>query len=187
MHPSKFGVSQSVTRKEDDALIRGRGCYVADVAPAGVLHAVVARSPHAHARFRVTDIAVARRLPGVHLVLTAPDIPALGGLPCVGIPEGVKVDAPPYPVLARDVVRHVGDAIAFVVAGTIEQAKDATEAMSIEWEPLPHVVGALNALERGAPSVWPGRTGNIAFETAIGDQRATADAFAAASIQRIRE
>jgi CO/xanthine dehydrogenase Mo-binding subunit len=60
MHPSKFGVSQSVTRKEDDALIRGRGRYVADVAPAGVLHAVVLRSPHAHARFRITDIAVAR-------------------------------------------------------------------------------------------------------------------------------
>jgi carbon-monoxide dehydrogenase large subunit len=106
MHPSKFGVSQSVTRKEDDALIRGHGRYVADVAPSGALHAVVLRSPHAHARFAVTDIAVARGLPGVHLVLTAPDIAALGPLPCVAIPEGVTVDAPPYPVLARDVVRQ---------------------------------------------------------------------------------
>ena len=88
MHRSKFGVSQSVTRKEDDALIRGHGRYVADIAPGGALHAVVLRTPHAHARFRVTDIAVARGLPGVHLVLTAPDIAELGGLPCVAIPEG---------------------------------------------------------------------------------------------------
>jgi aerobic carbon-monoxide dehydrogenase large subunit len=180
MHPSKFGVSQSVTRKEDDALIRGRGRYVADVAPAGALHAVVVRSPHAHARFRITDIAVARGLPGVHLVLTAPDIAELGGLPCVAIPEGVKVDAPPYPVLARDVVRHVGDAVAFIVADTVEQAKDAAEAISIDWEALPHVIGALDALKPGAPPVWPGRAGNAAFEMTLGDQRATADAFAAA-------
>ena len=112
MHPSKFGVSQSLTRKEDDALIRGRGRYVADVAPDGALHAAVVRSPHAHARFRITDSAVARGLPGVHLILTAPDIAALGGLPCVGIPEGVKVDAPPYPVLARDVGPPRRDAVA---------------------------------------------------------------------------
>jgi aerobic carbon-monoxide dehydrogenase large subunit len=137
MHPSKFGVSQSVTRKEDDALIRDRGRYVADVTPAGVLHAVVVRSPHAHARIRITDIAVARGLPGVHLVLTAPDLVELGGLPCVAIPEGVKVDAPPYPVLARDVVRHVGDAVAFIVADTIEQAKDAAETISIDWTRCP--------------------------------------------------
>ena len=70
----------------------------------GALCAVVVRSPHAHARFRIADIAVARGgLPGVRLVLTAPGIAELGGLPCVAIPEGVKVDAPPYPVLARDV------------------------------------------------------------------------------------
>jgi carbon-monoxide dehydrogenase large subunit len=121
MHPSKFGTSQSVTRKEDDALIRGRGRYVGDVAPAGALHAVVVRSPHAHARFRITDISVVRGLPGVHLILTAHDIAALGGLPCVGIPKGVKVDAPPYPVLVLDVVRHVGDAVASSTALPTDQ------------------------------------------------------------------
>jgi aerobic carbon-monoxide dehydrogenase large subunit len=181
MHPSKFGISQSVTRKEDDALIRGHGRYVADVAPSGALHAVVLRSPHAHARFAITDIAVAHGLPGVHLVLTAPDIAALGGLPCVAIPEGVKVDAPPYPVLARDLVRHVGDAIAFIVADTIEQAKDAAEAIKIDWQPLPHVVGALDAVKPGAPPVWPGHAGNVAFKMTLGEERATADAFASAA------
>ena len=89
MHQPKFGVSQSVTRKEDDALIRGHGRYVADVAPPGALHAVMLRSPHAHARFAVTDIAV-RALPGVRLVLTAPDIATLGPLPCVAIPEASR-------------------------------------------------------------------------------------------------
>jgi carbon-monoxide dehydrogenase large subunit len=141
----------------------------------------VLRSPHAHARFAVTDIAVARGLPGVRLVLTAPDIAALGGLPCVAVPEGVTVDAPPYPVLARDVVRHVGDAVAFIVADTVEQGKDAAEAISIDWTPLPHVISAPAALAPGAPLVWPERAGNAAFETTLGEPGATADAFAAAA------
>jgi Aldehyde oxidase and xanthine dehydrogenase, a/b hammerhead domain len=132
MHAPKFGISQSVTRKEDDALLRGRGRYVADVAPAGALHAAVLRSPHAHARFTITDTAVARGLSGVHLVLTASDLAAVGEMPCGAIPEGVTVDVPPYPVLARDVVRHVGDAVAFVVADTVEQARDAAEAITID-------------------------------------------------------
>src|SRR5262249_44578967 len=125
MTPSKFGFSQGLTRKEDDALIRGNGRYVADVLPAKTLHAVVLRSPHAHARFRITDVEAARAMKGVHLVLIAPDVAELGDFPCVGIPEGVTVSAPPYQVLARDEVRHVGDALAFVVADTIAQAKDA--------------------------------------------------------------
>jgi aerobic carbon-monoxide dehydrogenase large subunit len=180
MHARKFGVSQSVTRKEDDELLRGRGRYVADVAPAGALHAVVLRSPHAHARFTITDMAMARGLPGVHLVLTAADLAALGDMPCAAVPEGVTVDVPPYPVLARDVVRHVGDAVAFVVADTIEQARDAAEAILIDWTPLPHVIGARAALAPGAPSVWPGRS-NAAFTMTLGDEGATADAFAKAA------
>ena len=67
---------------------------------------------------------------------------------------------PHYPILARDVVRHVGDAIAFVVADTLEQAKDAAEAIAVDWQPLPHVIGAIAALKQGAPQVWPDRPGN---------------------------
>src|SRR5438093_7660446 len=85
MRPTKFGVSQGLTRKEDDVLIRGNGRYVADVAPAGALHAVLLRSPHAHARFRITDITGARSASGVHLVLTSADVADLGDLPCVAI------------------------------------------------------------------------------------------------------
>src|SRR5262249_59672938 len=79
--PMKFGVGQSVLRKEDDPLLRGRGRYVADHAPAGLLHAVVLRSPHAHARFRISDMAKARALPGVVLILTGADVAGPGPPP----------------------------------------------------------------------------------------------------------
>jgi carbon-monoxide dehydrogenase large subunit len=181
MIPSKFGSSQGLTRKEDDALIRGAGHYVADFLPARTLHAVVLRSPHAHARLRITDAEAARAMSGVHLVLTGPDVADLGGLPCVAIPEGVSVSAPPYPILAGDEVRHVGDAVAFVVAETVAQAKDAAEAIAIEWEALPHVVSAVEALKPGAPQVWPTHAGNVAFEDKLGDDAATAQALASAA------
>jgi carbon-monoxide dehydrogenase large subunit len=181
MRPSKFGVSQGLTRKEDDALIRGNGRYVADIAPAGTLHAVLLRSPHAHARFRIADIAAARAVKGVHLVLTAPDVADLGDLPCVAIPEGVTVNAPPYPILAGDEVRHVGDAVAFVVADTVAQAKDAAEAIAVDWEPLPHVVSAVDALKPGACRVWSTHDRNVAFKQTLGDEGGTAEALATAA------
>src|SRR5260370_39739283 len=155
MRPTKFGVSQGLTRKEDDALIRGNGRYVADVAPAAVLHAVLLRSPHAHARFRITDIAAARSASGVHLVLTSADVADLGALPCVAIPEGLTVSAPPYPILASDEVRHVGDAVAFVVADTVAQAKDAADAIFVELQPLPHGVSAVEAPKPASPALVP--------------------------------
>ena len=177
----KFGFGQPITRKEDDALLRGQGHYVADFGPPGTLHAVVVRSPHAHARFRIHDIDRVRAMPGVRLVLTGDDTADLGPLPTPGVLEGVDIPVPFYPVLVRDEVRHVGDSIAFVVADTLEQAKDAAEAISVDWQPLPHVVGALAALGPGAPLVWPDRPGNLAFETAVGDERATREAFAQAA------
>ena len=157
----KFGISQSITRKEDAPLLRGAGRYVADVTPPGTLHAVVLRSPHAHARFRITDTAKARALPGVRLVLTAqdPDVAALGPMPCVAMPPDLTVEAPPYPVLARDEVMHVGDAVAFVVADTLEQAKDAAEAIAVAYEPLPHVVDAVAALGAGRAAGVAGQAG----------------------------
>src|SRR5215813_11487575 len=179
MPASKFGTGQPVTRKEDDALLRGAGHYVADHAPPSVLHAVVLRSPHAHARFRITDVAKARAVPGVALVLTGADTAALGTLPCQGEVPGCKIEAPPYAILAPDEVRHVGDAVAFVVANTIERARDAAEAIAIDWEPLPAVIGATRALASDAPKVWP--NGNLVFETTIGDSEATAGAFANAA------
>jgi len=177
----KFGFGQALRRKEDEALLRGRGRYVADVSPEGVLHAAVLRSPHAHARFAFHDLDRVRAMPGVRLVLTAADVGELGPMPCHGLLEGVDIPVPLYPVLARAEVRHVGDAIAFVVADTPEAARDAVETIAVDWAPLPHVVGAMAALEPGAPQVWPDRPGNLAFEAGAGDAAATRDAFARAA------
>jgi carbon-monoxide dehydrogenase large subunit len=183
MPPTKFGFGGALTRKEDDALIRGAGHYVADHAPDRALHAVLLRSPHAHARFRIADVAEATAMPGVALVLTGKDTAGLGDLPCQGEIPDTEVTVPPYPILAHEEVRHVGDAVAFVVAHTSEQARDAAEAIAIEWDALPHVIGAAAALEQDAPLVWPttiAMHGNLAFETELGDAKATARAFATA-------
>jgi len=176
----KFGFGQALTRKEDDALLRGAGRYVADVAPAATLHAVIVRSPQAHARFAIHDLDRVRAMSGVRLVLTAADVAELGPLPTPGVLPGVDIKIPVYPILAKDVVRHVGDAIAFVVADTLDQAKDAAEAITVDWQPLSHVIGAMAALAPGAPQVWPDRPGNLAFETELGDAGATKAAFAQA-------
>ena len=126
MQALKFGFGQSVLRKEDDPLLRGVGRYIGDVAPRETLHAVVLRSPHAHARFHL-DVAQARTMPGVRLVFTGAETDDLGPLPCtVELPN--VLDVPSYAILASNEVRHVGDAIAFVVTDTLEQAKDAAAA-----------------------------------------------------------
>ncbi len=179
MAPVKFGVGQSVLRKEDDALIRGKGRYTDDYTPAETMHALVLRSPHAHAKFNI-DVSRARGLPGVGAILTSDDVKDLGGLPCLFNLPDEPFTGPPYAILARDVVRHVGDAVAFVVADTVEQARDAIEAIEVEWTALPAVVGLVNAVKKGTPQVWPDHAGNVLFDTAIGDKKTTDAAFAKA-------
>ena len=177
MAPIKFGVGQSVLRKEDDALIRGKGRYTDDHAPQAAMHALVLRSPHAHAKFTI-DAGRARGLPGVATILTAEDVKDLGGLPCLFNLEVNPFTGPPYPILANGEVRHVGDAVAFVVAETIDQARDAMEAIEVNWTPLPAAIGVANAVKKGAPQVWPGHPGNVLFDVSIGDKKATEMAFA---------
>jgi aerobic carbon-monoxide dehydrogenase large subunit len=177
--PIKFGVGQSVLRKEDDALVRGKGRYTDDHGPSAALHALVLRSPHAHAKFTI-NVSAARALRGVALILTAADIAELGDLPCLFQLETDPFSAPPYPILAKDEVRHVGDAIAFVMAETIDQARDAIEAIEVNWTPLPAVAGAANAVKPGAPQVWPSHPGNILFDVPVGDKKATEAVFAKA-------
>jgi carbon-monoxide dehydrogenase large subunit len=179
MAPIKFGVGQSVLRKEDDALIRGKGRYTDDHAPSATMHALVLRSPHAHANFTI-DVTRARGLPGVGAILTAEDVKDLGDLPCLFNFEVNPFTGPAYPILAREEVRHVGDAVAFVVAETIAQARDAVEAIEVGWTPLPAVVGVVNAVKKDAPQVWSGHPGNVLFDVPIGDKKATDAVFATA-------
>ena len=177
--PIKFGVGQSVLRKEDDALIRGKGRYTDDVGAQASLHALLLRAPHAHASFTI-DASRARGLPGISLILTAEDVADLGDLPCLFQLETNPFTSPPYPILAKDEVRHVGDAIAFVVADTVDRARDAIEAIEVSWKPLSAVAGIANAVKPGAPQVWPSHPGNILFDVPIGDKGATEEAFARA-------
>jgi len=177
--PIKFGVGQSVLRKEDDALIRGKGRYTDDLAPQPALHALMLRSPHAHAKFTI-DAGRARGRSGVALILTAEDVKELGDLPCLFNFEVDPFTGPPYPILAKDEVRHVGDAVAFVVADTLDHARDAMEAIEVNWSPLPAVAGVANAVKQGAPQVWPNKPGNILFDVPVGDKKATEEAFAKA-------
>jgi aerobic carbon-monoxide dehydrogenase large subunit len=179
MAPIKFGVGQSVLRKEDDALIRGKGHYTDDFAPSSALHALVLRSPHAHAKYTI-DVSRARGLPGVALILTAEDVRDLGDLPCLFNLEVNPFTGPPYPILPKDEVRHVGDAIAFVVAESVDRARDAIEAIEVKWTPLPAVVGVVHAVKSGAPQVWAQHAGNVLFDVSLGDRKATEGAFAKA-------
>lgn len=183
MRPMKFGVGQPVRRVEDARLITGAGRYTDDYQPANTAHAMVLRSPHAHARFRIGDLEAARAMPGVLLVLTHEDVAHLGTVPCLAPVEnsdGSKMALPPYPLLCRDTVRHVGDAVAFVVAETVLQARDAAEAIEIEWEPLDPIVGMTAAEAEGAERVWPDISGNVAFDGHVGDRAKTEAAFALA-------
>jgi carbon-monoxide dehydrogenase large subunit len=178
MRPMKFGVGQSVRRVEDARFVTGAGSYVSDYRPQGLAHAAVVRSPHAHARFTFGDLDAARAMPGVVLILTHEDVADLGTLPCM-VPiknrDGTSMPMPVYPILCADTVRHVGDAVAFVVAETPEQARDAAEALEIDWEPLD---AAVEMGEGG--DVWPEAPGNLAFDMDVGDPAKTDAAFAAA-------
>ncbi|WP_022720633.1 xanthine dehydrogenase family protein molybdopterin-binding subunit [Rhodopseudomonas sp. B29] len=179
MTTTKFGVGQSVLRKEDDPLIRGKGRYTDDHAPASAATALMLRSPHAHASFKL-DASAARSLPGVLAILTAEDVADLGGLPCLFNLPDKPFTAPHYPILAAGEVRHVGDAVAFVVADTLAHARDALEAITVEWSPLPAAIGSAKAIEPGAPQVWPDHPGNLLFDASIGDKAAADAAFAKA-------
>ncbi len=176
----KFGVGQPHVRVEDPSLLTGHGRFTADAMPAGSLRAVVARSPHAHARFRINNLDAVRGMPGVRLVMTGGDTKHLGSMPCAGLIKPSNEErmwTPHYPVLCTDTVRYVGDAVAFVVADTHAQARDAAEALDIDWEPLPSIADLKAAASAGAPLVWNERAGNVAFTADIGDEAATAEAF----------
>ena len=183
MRPMKFGVGQPVRRVEDARLVTGQGRYTDDHHPDGTVHAYVLRSPDAHARFVLGDLSAVWAMPGVLMVLVHAEVKHLGDVPCLGPVEnadGTAMRLTPYPLLCRDEVRHVGDAVAVVVAETLLQARDAAEAIPIEWEPLAATVGIERAEAPGAAPVWPEIRGNVAFDTAVGDAAATEKAFAAA-------
>jgi len=180
-----YGIGQAVLREEDPRLLMGRGRYADDVRPAGQLSAVVLRSPHAHAVIRSIDAGAARAAPGVAVVLTAAELEARGLGAQRPTQERRKSDGSPafvtpQPLLAGDRVRFVGQPVAFVVADTLANAKDAAELVEVDYDPLAAVVGVEQAIADGAPAVWDDNPGNEAFFHEVGDAAATEAAFARA-------
>ena len=131
----KFGIGQPVRRTEDPMLVRGEGCYTDDIKLTGEAYAVMVRSRIAHGVIKGIDTTAARNMPGVLGVYTGADLAAYGTLKCI-VPfnnrDGTPMKRPPRPALATDKVRFVGDPVAFVVADTVLQAKDAAEAVEVD-------------------------------------------------------
>ncbi|WP_157015110.1 xanthine dehydrogenase family protein molybdopterin-binding subunit [Mesorhizobium xinjiangense] len=179
----KFGMGASVLRVEDAAFITGKGCYTDDIAPEGVLHGYVLRSPVANARFTISSLDEARSAPGVHLVLTGADTAHLGDLKS-GVmqkqPDGSIAPTRDIPVLCRDRVHYVGDAVAFIVADSRGEAQDAAELIEVDYDDEESIAGTAEALAPDAPLVWPELGTNRSFEYRIGKARETDAAFAAA-------
>jgi carbon-monoxide dehydrogenase large subunit len=183
----KFGIGQPVPRTEDPRFLKGRGRYVDDIQPPNLAHGFVLRSPHAHARIGSVDASQARRAPGVLAVLTGSDARAdgLGLLPCTAPPIAfggpAKAFMALHPILAGDRVRFVGDPVAFVVAETLHQARDAAELIRIDYEPLPAIASTGEAHKAGAPQVWQDAPANTWFAMDRGDKALTDAAFARAA------
>ena len=183
----RFGIGQPVTRKEDPRFLTGRGRYVADIDLARQAHAVLIYSVHAHALIRAIDKTAAEQMPGVFAVLTGEDWAAdgLGTLDPevmaedMGGPKGYRTQRPP---LAQGRVRHVGERVAIVIAGTEAQARDAAELVAVDYEVLPALVRAEDALHPGAPLVHDGAANNTSFTMAMGNVAAVEAAFARAHL-----
>jgi len=183
--PTRFGSGQPVRRLEDDALLAGVGQFTDDVAPQAQTRLVFVRSPYPHARIVSVDTAAALAMPGVLRVVTGADLAAAGVKPIPGASNFVRADGSPCATparraLAHERVRFVGEAVAAVVALTLEQARDAAEAIRIDYEELPMVVDMNDASAPGAPVLCPEAPDNIAAETRYGNAQAAAAAFAGA-------
>lgn len=171
---------QSIARLEDVRFLTGRGRYVSDMFPADALHAVAVRSPHAHAVLADINTEVARSMPGVLGVFTAADLAAddLAPLPCVSVLASVSpMIVPARTVLATDRVRHLGEAVALIIATSAAAARDAAEIVEVSYEPLPTVMDGASALRSEAPQIWPEAPRNESFQFLKGDRAATDAAF----------
>ncbi len=186
-------IGQPVRRKEDERLLTGRGRFSDDFALPGQVYAAIVRSPHPHARIVKIDARKAMAVPGVLGVFTGQDCLADGLQPIPHTPvpstrydmkltgpDGGPIFIGPQMLLPADKVRHVGEAVAMLVAETAAQAQDAAEAVIVEYEELPWIAQVPDALRPGAPAVWDEAPDNVLVDTAFGDAAATLRAFAGA-------
>src|ERR1700754_4664746 len=182
----KFGVGQPVRRKEDDTLVRGKGKYTDDFSLPGQVYAWIVRSSHAHGIIRGIDTTAAKAMPGVLGVWTGADLASANYAPFTcGLPlksrDGSPLLQTNRTALMTDKVRYVGDPVAFVIAETVAQARDAAEAVEVDIDPLPAVTDAAEAVKPGAPQLYDHIPNNVALDYHYGDTAKIDAAFAAAA------
>ena len=179
------GIGAAVRRKEDHRFITGKGRYTDDINRPGQAHAYFLRSPHAHAKIKSLDVREAKSKPGVVAILTGDDIAAdkVGGLICgwmIHSKDGTPMKAGAHPALAQGKVRYVGDHVAVVIAETLGEAKDAAEAIRVDYETLPAEVDTATAQRQGAAVIHDVAADNTVYRWHLGDKAKTDAAFAAA-------
>jgi aerobic carbon-monoxide dehydrogenase large subunit len=191
--PYRF-IGKPLPRKEDERLVTGKGRFTDDFNLDGQAYAAIVRSPHPHARIAAIDIAAAKAMSGVLGVFTGADCAAEGLAPIphdpvpktkydmkLTGPGGSAVFAGPHVLLPPDRVRHVGEAVAMVIASTKAQAMDSAEAVVVRYEELPFVLHSEDAMAAGAPALWDEAANNICVDSSFGDAAATEQAFARAA------
>ncbi len=181
---AKFAVGQPVLRKEDPVLVRGEGRYTDDVSVPGQLYAAFLRSPYPHARIVALDVAPALAMPGVVGAYTGADLAGLGTMQAVfefKNRDGSPMQKPAHPALPTDRVRYLGQPVAFVVAETAAQARDAVEAIGFEVEELPAVTDPVEAAGADAPRLHDELPSNVVLDYYFGDGKAVEAAFAQAA------
>src|SRR5215470_10373156 len=182
----KYGVGQPVRRKEDDTLVRGKGKYTDDFSLPGQAYAWIVRSSHAHGTIKGIGTEAAKAMPGVLGVWTGADLAAANYNPFTcGLPlknrDGTPLLQTNRRALPTDKVRFVGDPVAFVVAETVAQARDAAEAVILDIEALPAVTNAAEATQPGAPLLYDHIPNNVALDYHYGDTAKIEAAFAGAA------
>ncbi|MFN8621800.1 MAG: molybdopterin-dependent oxidoreductase [Chloroflexota bacterium] len=189
--PPAEGIGASIPTKEAPELLTGAATFVADLKVPGALDAAILFSDRAHARIARIDTSRAKAMPGVVGVFTAADIAGLMPMPVVWVPKNVESHFPPHPsgmvpggqsLLAKDVVRFVGDQVAVVVAETRAQAHDALAAIEVDYEPLPVVTDAIAATQEGAPQLHEAAPNNLLMHWTTGDKDAADAAIAGAEV-----
>ncbi|WP_295534551.1 xanthine dehydrogenase family protein molybdopterin-binding subunit [uncultured Pseudacidovorax sp.] len=174
-------IGEAIRRKEDVRFLTGAGNYTGDVVLAHQAHAVFLRSPHAHAAITSIDTSAAKQMPGVVGIFTGADIDGkMGGLPCgwqINNPDGSPMKEPPHPILAIGKVRYVGDHVAMVVAETVEQARNAAEAIVVEYDVLPAVVSLVDAAKKTGPAIHEAAPDNQCYKWTLGDKAQVDAAF----------
>jgi aerobic carbon-monoxide dehydrogenase large subunit len=171
----KFGIGQSVKRVEDGRLLTGQGRYTDDLIADGMVHGLTLRSPYGHARIAHMDTQAALDMPGVLAIYTGADVASYKPIPNL-VPLN-PATITPRTVLNESIVRFVGDPVAFIVAETKQQARDAAEAIMIDYEELPAVSDMDAALSGTAPEIWTAVPGNRAWDWEVGNGEETADAL----------